>query len=318
MDGPATAPGGRALPDQATLIAIEDAAVELARLAGAEIVDALEREITVQYKQEPRGDAEPRDPVSDVDHAVEALIRERLAERFPDHAIVGEETDDHPAPAQEFIWVVDPVDGTTNFVNGFPLFAASIGVLYRGWPVVGAIWCSTGHELRPGVYHARHGGELRFEQHPVPAGRPNSGVRRRLAAAPGGAAASTRHWDNRSTGSAAIECAFVAAGIFTTAVFWGPAIWDVGAGAVLVEAAGLELWTRGPGTRGGRGAWERFERFAPPQTVEEEREPSLRDWRRPLLIGGAEAIRQFQESARRPGLWSRLRRRLRSNVPRLR
>ena len=45
-----------------------------------------------------------------------------------------------------------------NFVNGFPLFAASIGVLHQGRPLVGAVWCSTSHALRAGVYHARAGG----------------------------------------------------------------------------------------------------------------------------------------------------------------
>jgi myo-inositol-1(or 4)-monophosphatase len=65
------------------------------------------------------------------------------------------------------VWAIDPIDGTTNFVNGFPLFAASIGMLHRGCPVVGAIWCSTSYALRAGVYHARAGGALRFEGEPL-------------------------------------------------------------------------------------------------------------------------------------------------------
>ncbi|MYI82359.1 MAG: hypothetical protein F4056_03295 [Chloroflexi bacterium] len=86
---------------------------------------------------------------------------------------------------REFVWVLDPVDGTANFVNGFPLFASSIGVLRRGRPVVGAIWCSTSHALRPGVYHAQEGGPLCFEGEPAPLGRPSVGVKRRLGASPG-------------------------------------------------------------------------------------------------------------------------------------
>ena len=89
----------------------------------------------------PRRHSTFRDPVSEVDGQVEVLIRARLADGFPEHDILGEEMDERPGRDHDFVWAVDPIDGTTNFVNGFPLFAASIGVLYRGRPVVGAVWC---------------------------------------------------------------------------------------------------------------------------------------------------------------------------------
>jgi hypothetical protein len=73
----------------------------------------------------------------------------------------------------------------------------------------------------------------------------------RLAAVPGGSSAGTKEWDHRVTGSAALECAYVAAGIFTSAPFWGLKIWDVAAGVALVRAAGLEAWTR-------EGPWQLF------------------------------------------------------------
>lgn len=307
---PADALPGGSLPDDRLLAEIEEAALELARLAGAEITSALQREISVEYKTEARGDAAPTDPVSEVDRAVEQLLRERLGERFPDHGIVGEEVDDEPSPEQEFLWVVDPVDGTSNFVNGFPLFAASIGVLHRGRPVVGAVWCSTSHDLRPGVYHARRGGPLRFEQGPVTPERPASDVSRRLAAAPGGSTGRAATWDNRVTGSAAIECAFVAAGIFNSATFWAVRLWDVAAGATLLHAAGREVWVRG------RGGWAPLQRFEAPATLprgagDEQREPTLRDWRQPLLIGEPEVVQVLRRRVRGPSRWRRLRFRLR-------
>jgi hypothetical protein len=95
--------------------------------------------------------------VSEVDRATEILVRARLAERFPQHDIIGEELDERPGRGADFVWAVDPIDGTANFINGFPLFAASIGLLYRGYPLVGAIWCSTSHTLQSGVYHAHCG-----------------------------------------------------------------------------------------------------------------------------------------------------------------
>ena len=77
------------------------------------------------------------------------------------------------------------------------------------------------------------------------------------------------------------------------------------AGATLLRAAGREVWTRG------RGGWAPLERFEPPASVREDREPTLRDWRRPLLIGERAAVELLSSRVRGPGLWLRLRRRLR-------
>ena len=288
------APPGPPLPAESEIVEIEGVALELARLAGERIVATLEHEITVEYKDDGDDRHPPRDPVSEVDHAVERFLRERVAERFPAHCIIGEEVDSHPDADDEFVWVVDPVDGTTNFVNGFPLYAAAIGVLHRGRPIAGAIWCSTSHALRPGVYHAHLGGELRFEGEPVPHGRPSSGVTRHLGAGPGGASLRFRgDWDIRVTGSAAIECAFVAAGIFQSALFAAPSIWDVAGGVCLVRAAGLTALTRGP-----RG-WEPLQRFEAPPRVQEDRTPSLRDWRQLLVLGTPESTEQMRTYASR-------------------
>lgn len=292
------APAGDAPLPEELLVALEALAAELAALAGAEITQTLGREIVVEYKDPARGQREASNPVSDVDRAVEGLIRERVGERFPQHGIVGEELELHPDPSHEFLWVIDPVDGTTNFVNGFPLFSAAVGVLHRGRPVAGAIWCSASHELRAGVYHAHVGGPLQFEAREVPAARPSVGVRRRLMAAPGGAPGSYARWDTRVTGSSAIECAFVAAGIFASARFWSPALWDIAAGVVLVRAAGLEVWVR-DGKR-----WQPLERFAAPARVREDRAPSLRDWRQPLVIGLPDATEALRARPRGPR-WSR-------------
>src|SRR4051812_34717088 len=160
---------------------IEDVAVELATLAGAEITRTLGSIFTVRYKTGPAGaEISLRDPVSEVDGRIESLIRARIGERFPEHDIIGEEMKDRLGGRHEYLWAVDPIDGTTNFVNGFPVFAASIGVLCDGKPVVGALWCSITHALRAGVYHAHDGGPLRFESDEVTP-RVNPEVRRKLA-----------------------------------------------------------------------------------------------------------------------------------------
>jgi hypothetical protein len=150
---------------------IENMAVELATLARAEIVRAYGGIFTVRYKTGVANVSSLRDPVSEIDRRVETLIRARLAERFPAHDIIGEEIEERPGRGRDYVWAVDPIDRTTNFVNGFPMFAASIGVLHRGLPVAGAVWCSVSHALRAGVYHASSRGKLRFQGDDVKLGR---------------------------------------------------------------------------------------------------------------------------------------------------
>jgi myo-inositol-1(or 4)-monophosphatase len=292
-------PDTPALPPADELAAIEAEAAALARLAGAEIASALLRGFHVEYKTQGKGNAAPTDPVSEVDRAVEAMIRERLGTTFPGHGIIGEEVDTPADGSSPYLWVVDPVDGTTNFVNGFPLFAASIGVLYDGVPIAGATWCSASHRMLPGVYHARRGGGLSFDGEPVDGGERNTGIRRQLAAAPGGSPGRMASWDHRVTGSAAIECAFVAAGIFTSARFAGIRIWDVASGVALIEAAGGETWVR-------RSGWERLGRFTPPSRTKDGHAPTLRDWSQPLILGRPEAVEKLRPAAS-PGILGRAR-----------
>lgn len=266
-------------PDPAVLVEWEQMAVAMARLAGAEIVNALGRTLTVRYKTFLGEDGPPRyrDPVSEVDRNVEALIRERVAGQFPSHDILGEEMDESSRDAVT-VWAIDPIDGTTNFINGFPLFAASVGVLHRGVPVVGAIWCSATHALRAGIYHAHAGSPLNFEGEPL-AMRANPTIRRRLAGTPHLAGMRETGWDFRKTGSAAIECAFVAAGLLEVANFARPNVWDVAAGICLTRAAGLAATVRGD------AGWIDFAGFG---------SPPPRSWKRPLLVGSETAIEALQ------------------------
>jgi myo-inositol-1(or 4)-monophosphatase len=264
------------------LAEIERMAVEFAQLAGDEIVRALGRTLEVRYKGGAAGAVSLMDPVSEVDHEVERLIRLRLAETFPEHDIVGEEVEERTGREHDVVWVIDPIDGTTNFVNGFPLFAASIGVLCRGQPVAGALWCSTGHLLRHGVYHARLGAHLLFDGEPLEARR-NVAVRRRLAGEPEATSGGELPWDTRKTGSAAIECAFVAAGLLEVARFERPNVWDVGGGVALVQAAGGEARTR---TEAG---WVPLERFEVPAGGKDA-PADLRGWRQPLIVGERSAV----------------------------
>lgn len=279
---------------------LEQTAVELVRLAGAEIQNALCRPFAVNYKNEPGDDDDDyRNPVSEVDRATEQLVRARLAQTFPQHDIIGEELDERPGRGADFVWAVDPIDGTANFVNGFPLFAASVGLLCRGYPVIGATWCSTSHALQPGVYHAHYGGGLCFEGRAI-APRLDRRLRRHLAAEPcmrpddRPSVGNDFPWDSRHTGSSAIECAFTAAGLLRLAHLRGPKLWDCAGGIALIQAAGGDVRILA------EGAWERFECFEAP-VAEGSALADLRYWRGSMILGDAEAVQLFAASgAARP------------------
>lgn len=274
-------------PPGSLLADIERVAADLAMLAGAEIIASLGRSLAIRYKDDVDS-AMVRDPVSEVDHHVEQLVRTRLAEKFPDHDIIGEEMEDRTGTEHEFVWAIDPVDGTTNFINGFPLFAASIGVLHRGAPVAGAVWCSTSHALRAGVYHARLGGSLRFDGDDI-AEHPKPQVRRHLIGMPHVRPDAGLPFDIRKTGSAAIECAFVAAGLLRAARFERPNLWDVAGGVALVRSANRTVRCLGP------DGWSTLERFAPLGAANGSAD--LGKWRAAMAIGDAEAMAALCGSA---------------------
>lgn len=269
---PPTEPTDRGtLDDERTLVDLERCAVELAREAGARILAAASRAFGVQFKEPRAGHGANSNPVSDVDREVESFVRAELAARHPDHAVIGEEQGGRAGDAP-IAWAVDPVDGTTNFVNGLALVASSFGVLRAGVPVAGAIWCGATHTLHPGVYHARCGGPLCFEGAPLP--RRGEAPWRRLAAQPGSAPRLGAQWDLRVLGSAALELAYTAAGLLELAYLARPSLWDAAAGLVLLRAAGCAALER---TEGG---WRPLERF----------EGEIADWCAPLLAGAAPAL----------------------------
>jgi myo-inositol-1(or 4)-monophosphatase len=106
-------------------------AEEAVDLAGAVIRPLFRSALLVEAK----GDASP---VTEADKGAERAIRALLAERLPDHGVIGEEYGEL-RPDAEWVWVLDPIDGTRAFVTGRPLFGTLVGLLHRGVPVLGII-----------------------------------------------------------------------------------------------------------------------------------------------------------------------------------
>jgi myo-inositol-1(or 4)-monophosphatase len=87
--------------------------------------------------------------VTRADQWADAELRQAIAQAFPDHGVLSEEVE-HILPDNDWCWVIDPIDGTTNFARGIPLWAISLGLLYKGTPVFG-------HVYLPTLQHAFHG-----------------------------------------------------------------------------------------------------------------------------------------------------------------
>ena len=266
------------LGEPVALERLEDAAAELARLAGGRIASALGSQIAVEYKAHSRGSLQPTEPVTEVDRDVEAKLVAELRGLFPGHNVVGEEGVANVfADASPYTWLIDPIEGSQNFVHGVPLYGSCVAVLHHGRPVAGAIWTSTSHLLQPGVYHAHAGGRLRFDGEPVAESHLATGRRRGLIDSAG--TGDPTRYDGRTLGSAALECALIASGALQATIFAAARPWDVAAGVVLAEATGHEVWIRQ------RARWQRLETFP----VSSER--TLTGWKRTVLIGTPEAAR---------------------------
>src|SRR5437868_2291834 len=116
-----------------------DFAIRLAQDAGRLLRDRVGTQINIGHK----GDI---NIVTDVDLASERLIREAIASHYPRHQVLGEEGGLADS-SSDYRWVVDPLDGTTNFAHGYPVFAVSIALEYRGETIVGVVYDPMRDEL---------------------------------------------------------------------------------------------------------------------------------------------------------------------------
>jgi myo-inositol-1(or 4)-monophosphatase len=116
-----------------------NAAVEIAKEAGALLEELSTQPLDINYKRRA-------DLVTVADRRSEALIVGRLRERFPDHAIVAEEGGHHRA-SSDYCWYVDPLDGTTNYAHGFPVYCVTLGLACRGEVIAGVVFDPTRNDL---------------------------------------------------------------------------------------------------------------------------------------------------------------------------
>jgi myo-inositol-1(or 4)-monophosphatase len=189
------------------------------------------------------------DLVTDADLASQRAIHAYLQERFPDHGFLGEEGDagkSRPGPDAPPTWIVDPIDGTTNYVHDFPLYCISIGLQVAGELVVGVIL----DPVRKELFRASKGqGAWLNDQRLQVSGVSSLGealVSTGFPANPKHHELSLNWWryfsarvqSLRRTGSTALNLAYLAAGRFDVYYAFDNHVWDVAAGVVLVREAG--------------------------------------------------------------------------------
>jgi fructose-1,6-bisphosphatase/inositol monophosphatase family enzyme len=199
-----------------------------AREAGA---IALRYYNTVEARRKP-----DRSYVTAADEEIEQLLRVKISAAYPEHGIVGEEQGQHQIDA-EYVWAIDPIDGTGSFVNGLPIWGISIGLLQRGHPILGCFYMPVMDEW----YEADISGPALFNGQPITVMRaelldsetwicvPSNIHRRYTIDYPG---------KIRSLGSMAAYICYVARGNAGGALVGQPKLWDIAAGMAVLERAG--------------------------------------------------------------------------------
>jgi len=214
-------------------------AAEIARDAGAILRGRFGQTHDIRFKG-------PLDMVTEADRQSEALIAGRIQEHFPSHDLLGEEGSRGASTDSPYRWVVDPLDGTTNFAHGMPTFSVSIALEERGEPIIGVVY----DPMRDELFLASRNGGATLNGQPIRVSTVSQLFRsllvtgfsydldRRAQQAETWRDLLTRVQAIRQTGSAALNLCYIASGRLDG--YWerGISPWDVAAGALIVAEAG--------------------------------------------------------------------------------
>ncbi len=218
-------------------------AIKAARAAGAIINRAAIDVEAVRISQK-----QVNDFVTEVDHAAEKIIIETLLTAYPGHGILAEESgSQHGAKDSEFVWIIDPLDGTTNFIHGFPVYCVSIALSVKGKIEQAVIYDPSRNDLFTatkgrGAYmnerRIRVSKRTQLKDCLISTGfpfRPGDNFKSYMNMM---GEVMQRTAGLRRPGSAALDLAYVAAGFADGFFETGLAIWDIAAGSLLVTEAG--------------------------------------------------------------------------------
>jgi myo-inositol-1(or 4)-monophosphatase len=268
------------------LRSIEEHASNLARQSGSILLEFFGKKLDIEYKSK-----EKCDPVTEADYKSQEFLINGIRSKFADHGILSEEMSKPQGLDRDFVWVIDPLDGTINFINGYPMFGISIGVLYKGIPVVGALFIPSPGVAGGQVFHAKLNGGAFADGKPL---RVYSGAdldKKGLVSIPAqfhgyfrvGRKINDKLANLRTTGSITYEIALVASGVLQYSAFSSPKIWDIAAGVVILnEAGGAAL------RRTYQNNWEPLESFLTPTGC--YKEGDFEKWQGSILMGNSQII----------------------------
>ncbi len=217
-------------------------AVRAARQAGNIIARSVDHVDALTISSKARNDF-----VSEVDRTAEREIIQIVRKAYPQHAILAEESGSRKGEKPEFQWVIDPLDGTTNFLHGFPQFAVSIALLHKGVPEHAVVYDPTSQDLftaSRGSGAQLNGRRIRVSKRKgldgalLGTGFPFRQAHLLDAYLETFKALFTEVADVRRAGSAALDLAYVAAGRLDGFWEFGLSPWDMAAGALLIQEAG--------------------------------------------------------------------------------
>ncbi len=220
---------------------IVNIAVQAARAAGSIIMRAVDRLDTIKVMEKA-----PNDFVTDIDQIVEREIISIIRKAHPNHGILGEETGE--TAGNDYLWIIDPIDGTRNFMHGFPHFAVSIAVSHKGTIQHGVIYdpvrqelftASRGKGAQLNDHRIRVSKHSKMEESLLGTGFPyrHSEVHQKAYVA-SLQALIPQCGDIRRAGSATLDLAYIACGRLDG--FWelGLKLWDIAAGTLMIKEAG--------------------------------------------------------------------------------
>ncbi len=218
-------------------------AIQVATEAGKLLRDRLGGHVAVSHKGQI-------DLVTEADVESERLIRNAIATRYPRHAVLAEESGLTGGTSSEYRWIVDPLDGTTNYAHRYPVFCVSIGFEYKGRIELGVVY----DPIREELFAAERGAGATLNSRSIRVSVTKEVSQSLLSTGFPYDIKTSQHtnlnnWSNfalraqalRRDGAAALDLCYVACGRFDG--FWELALhpWDTAAGAVIVEEAGGRL-----------------------------------------------------------------------------
>ncbi len=221
--------------------ALLNVAVMAAQRGGDTLIRNLNKLDKLNVEQKGRNDF-----VSDADHIAEKAVIDTIARHYPDHAILAEESGRHGE--SEYLWIIDPLDGTTNYLHGFPVFAVSVGLTHKGRLEHGAVYdpmrqelfcASRGQGAQLNGRKIRVTGRSDLERALLGTGFPYRDSNLSLEPYLNMLVNAIKQTAGiRRAGSAALDLCYVAAGRLDAYWETGLSTWDIAAGALIIREAG--------------------------------------------------------------------------------